>query len=114
MHEYSLVAALVDQVAREVDAHPGATVRRVHVRIGELAGVEADLFRIAFATFTTATVCDGADLAIARTRPVWCCPACKRELAGPPARCAACDRSTQLAEGDEIMLDRIEMEVRDV
>jgi hydrogenase nickel incorporation protein HypA/HybF len=110
MHEYSLVASLVDQVARH--ARPGATVRRVHVRIGELAGVEADLFRIAFTTFTTATVCDGAELAIATTRPRWTCPACHRDLPGPPARC--CGAPCRLVEGDEIMLDRIEMEVCDV
>ena len=40
MHEYSIIAALVDRVAREAQGRPGAIVRKLHVRIGELAGVE--------------------------------------------------------------------------
>lgn len=113
MHEYSIVASLVDRVQREVDARPGAIVRRLHVRIGELAGVEIPLLRTAFETFRARTVCDAAELAIAAVPAVWRCARCDRELpAGAVLRC--CDRPARLAGGDDIFLDRIEMEVRDV
>jgi len=32
----------------------------------------------------------------------------------PPMRCNACNSAARLAAGDEIMLDRIELEVPDV
>lgn len=113
MHEYSIVASLVERVGRELVTRPGATVRRLHVRIGELAGVEVALLRTAFETFRDHTVCAGAELAIACVPAVWRCRRCGRDLpAGAVLRC--CDRPAELAGGDDIFLDRIEMEVRDV
>jgi hydrogenase nickel incorporation protein HypA/HybF len=113
MHEYSIVAALVDRVKREAQSRPGATVRKLHVRIGELAGVEIALLRTAFETFRERTVCEAAELAIAAVPAVWRCTCCDRELP-PGAVLRCCDRPARLAGGDDIFLDRIEMEVRDV
>jgi len=113
MHEYSIVASLVDRVQREVDARPGARVRRIHVRIGELAGVEVELLRTAFETFRERTVCDSAEIAIASIPAAWRCSKCGHPIEpGNPLRC--CDRPAKLAAGDDIILERIEMEVRDV
>jgi len=113
MHEYSIVASLVDRVAREANVHPGAVVRRLEVKIGELAGVEIELLRTAFETFTARTPCDGAELAIAPVAAEWRCDTCGRALpAGAVLRC--CDRPARLAAGDEIVLERIELEVPNV
>ena len=49
MHEYSIVASLIDRVQQEANAHGGTRVHRLHVQIGELAGVEIDLLKTAFA-----------------------------------------------------------------
>ena len=115
MHEYSIVSALVGRVAREVDARPGAIVHRLHVRIGELAGVELDLLRTAFETLRERSVCAGAELALALVPAVWHCPGCARAIAaGAVLRCPGCDRPAQLSAGDEIILERIELEVPDV
>jgi hydrogenase nickel incorporation protein HypA/HybF len=115
MHEYSIVASLVDRVQREVDVRPGAVVRRLRVRIGELAGVEIPLLRTAFETFCTSTACDGAQLEIDAIAAAWRCPSCAREIErGAPLRCPACNRPATLVAGDDIILDQIEMEVRDV
>jgi len=113
MHEYSIVSALVDRVQHEVDARPGAVVRKLHVSIGECAGVEVELLRTAWETFRDRTSCEHAELAIDRVAAVWCCPTCGTPIR-PPQRCGSCFRAAHLAAGDEIILERIEMEVSDV
>jgi len=115
MHEYSIVASLVDRVQRVVDDHPGATVRRLHVRIGELAGVEVELLKTAYDTFRERTVCEGAELDVEPVAAVWQCPQCARAIdAGDVLRCPTCQRPARLLAGDDIILERVEMEVRDV
>lgn len=113
MHEYSIVASLVDRVQRELDAHPGAVARKLHVRIGELSGVEVPLLRTAYDTFRERSACASAELAIQPVAAEWRCDTCHHVLpAGAILRC--CGRPAKLAAGDDIILDRIEMEVRDV
>lgn len=115
MHEYSIVSALVDGVLAAVAGHPGAVVRRVHVQIGELAGVEIELLRTAFTTFRDHTVCENAELAIHPVAADWRCPACNRSIpVGAALRCPDCHRPAKLVAGDDITLARVEMEVSDV
>jgi len=115
VHEYSIVASLVDRVEREVAVHRGARVRRLHVAIGELAGVEIELLRTAWDTFSERSACDGAALDVRAVAAAWECPRCGRAIErGAILRCPACDRPAHLARGDEIVLERIEMEVPDV
>ena len=115
MHEYSIVAALIDRVQREVDARPGAVVRKLHVRIGELAGVELELLRAAFTTFRERSVCAEAELDIEPVAAAWRCMRCALPIApGAVLRCPSCGQPAGLATGGEITLERIEMEVRDV
>jgi hydrogenase nickel incorporation protein HypA/HybF len=114
MHEYSIVAALIDRVGREAAARRGR-VHRVHVAIGELAGVEVDLLRTAYQTFSARTACEGAELEIHPVAAAWRCSRCDTALArGARLRCPGCGRPARLAGGDEIVLRRIEMEVPDV
>jgi len=115
VHEYSIVSALVDRVQREALAHPGAVVRKLWVRIGELAGVELDLLRTAFLTFRERGVCAAAELDIEQVPAAWRCKRCELAIAaGAVLRCPRCDRPAELAAGGDIILERIEMEVPDV
>ena len=84
MHEYSIVGALIERVEREATARHATRVVRVHVRLGEFAGVEPELLATAYDTFRERTVCEGAPLVLDRV------------------------------PGDELVLQRIEMEVPDV
>ncbi len=114
MHEYSIVGALIEQVAREADAR-GARVHRLHVAIGELAGVDVELLRTAYDTFRPETVCAGAPLDVRAVAAEWRCPRCELVLArGARLQCVTCGRPARLVAGDEIILERIEMEVPDV
>ncbi len=114
MHEYSIISALVDQVAVQASRHPGAKVRRVHVAIGELAGVELQLLATAFETFRATTICADSELAIESRPARWVCPKCKTPIPrGAKLRCDPCESPARLDGGDEIMLQRIEMEMED-
>jgi hydrogenase nickel incorporation protein HypA/HybF len=114
VHEYSIVAELVARAGREAAIRAGR-VHRLHVAIGELAGVDLDLLRTAFETFRERSACDGADLEIRPVSAAWQCSACERSLApGARLRCPDCGRPARLVQGDEIVLERIELEVPDV
>jgi len=111
MHEYSIVASLIDRVQQEADAHGGSRVYRLHLKIGELSGVEVELLKTAFDTFRERTICDGAELAIDMVTAAWACPSCNRAVArGAVLRCDDCGRPARMLQGDEIILQRIEME----
>jgi hydrogenase nickel incorporation protein HypA/HybF len=112
MHEYSLVQSLLERVDAEARNQTAAAVTRLHVAIGEAAGVEVDLFEKAFEVFRDRTVCSDAELVVRRVPVRWRCPRCERAFeAGAVLRCEACEVPAELAQGDEIVLDRIEMEV---
>ena len=115
MHEYSIVASLIDRVQQEAAAHEGARVHRLHVQIGELSGVELDLLKTAFDTFRERTICDGAELTINTVAPAWACPLCNRDVErGAILRCVTCGHPARMVQGDEIVLERIEMEAPNV
>ncbi len=112
MHEYSIVQALVDRVEEISRAHDARSVRSLVVKIGELAGVETELLSTAYDTFRERTCCENAKLQIVPVAARWVCSRCGREV--PRAgirRCGECGAPARLAEGDEIVLERIEMEV---
>jgi hydrogenase nickel insertion protein HypA len=112
MHEYSIVQALLARVEEEARRHNASSVRRLHVRIGELSGVERDLLATAYEVFRERTLCEGADLTIRPVAARWSCPRCDDPIPrGAILRCSACGVPARLCEGDEIVLDRIEMEV---
>ena len=115
MHEYSIVSALLERVTSEAKANRASRVHRVNVRIGELAGVDVELLETAYAVFREKTICDGAELVIQRVAADWRCPRCDVCIVrGQPLRCSSCDMPARLVAGDEIFLDRIEMETSHV
>ena len=112
MHEYSLVQALLRQVDRQAWAHGATGIHRLHVSVGEVSGVEVPLLETAYETFRERTLCAGADLEIHPVAARWGCPACGSDLPrGRTLRCPECGGPARLEAGDEIYLDRIEMEV---
>jgi hydrogenase nickel incorporation protein HypA/HybF len=112
MHEYSIVQALMDRIEQEASRRGAVGVDRVVVRIGELSGVDTELLHTAFMTFRERTICERAALDIAAVPAVWSCRACGEPVAtGAVLRCRACGGPAVLRQGDEILLERLEMEV---
>jgi hydrogenase nickel incorporation protein HypA/HybF len=113
VHEYSLVQSLVGRV-EELARERGATaVHRVVVSVGELAGVDPELFRTAYDTFRAGTACAAAAMELSTIPARWACPACGRSIdRGAALTCPSCDVPARLAPGgDEIRLQTVEMEV---
>jgi hydrogenase nickel incorporation protein HypA/HybF len=112
MHEYSIVQALVERVGVEAQAQGATAVHRLSIRIGELSGVDPDLLTTAYDTFRERTICDRAELDLQIVPARWECPECGRVIArGEVLTCSRCQLPARLSQGDEIMLDRIELEV---
>jgi len=124
MHEYSIVQSLVDSVEKAVcgpalagrpaEAGPH-TVHRIEVKIGDLSGVDCELLATAFEVFRAGTICEHATMTIDRTPARWACPKCGEEIPqGAALRCMKCQEPARLTSGDEIILQRIELEVPNV
>ena len=115
MHEYGIVDALLKQIDQLAGERGATAVRTVHLRIGQLAGVEPDLLVFAFEGFREDTICAGAELRVQSVEPRWACRRCGDLQSERQAlRCNGCGDPLILAEGDEIILERLEMEVADV
>jgi hydrogenase nickel incorporation protein HypA/HybF len=115
MHEYSIVQAIIDRASEEARKRGAVAVKGLSVRIGTLAGVEPELLKIAYDTFRERTLCADAPLSIRKVEALWRCPECGRSFpAGAQLSCPECRVPARLAQGDEIFLDRIEMEVAHV
>jgi hydrogenase nickel incorporation protein HypA/HybF len=113
MHEYSIVQALMERVEAEARARGAESVHRLSVRIGDQSGVDVELLTTAYETFRARTICESADLIVERVPVRWECGGCGATIApGRPLRCERCGQPARLAAGDEIVLDRIELEVR--
>ncbi|HQR30077.1 MAG TPA: hydrogenase maturation nickel metallochaperone HypA [Anaeromyxobacteraceae bacterium] len=113
MHEYSLVQSLVGRVEDLVRERRATAVHRVVVSVGELAGLDPELFRTAYDTFRAGTLCAGASMELRTVPARWACPGCGREIPrGAILTCPACDLPARLSAGaDEILLETVEMEV---
>ena len=80
---------------------------------GELSGVEVPLLETAWSLVRAGSLCEGVDLSIVRVAAHWTCRDCQasldRAVACSSARRVAASRA--LDRGDDLVLDRIEMEV---
>lgn len=112
MHEYSIVAALVERVEAEAALQGARVVRRLKVQIGEAAGVEVELLRSAYELFRAGTLCAGAELEIESVPVLWACSCCGAlPERGGVLRCPSCALPLSMVRGDDLTLRQIEMEV---
>jgi len=114
MHEASLCDALFDQVDTSIVAHPDARVREIHVAIGALAGVDPELFQIAFDTLRDDRH-PRAVLIATHVPATWRCPNCPTcndfHLPNTPLTCPSCESPLTLTAGGDLTLLRIELEL---
>lgn len=112
MHEYSIIQSLVGRVEAEARQRKALAIHRLKIRIGELSGVDPELLATAYDTFRVGTLCAAANLEIVRVAARWTCRTCGATIPrGAALHCAACDEPATLLEGDDIILEQIELEV---
>lgn len=112
MHEYSVVQALLGQVERAAAARGATSVHRVRISVGELCGVEPALLATAWTTFRERTICAEAELDLQAVQARWACPRCELTVErGAFLRCTECGGPARLVQGDELTLERLELEV---
>src|SRR5512147_91634 len=110
MHEYSLVEALVRRVEEEASRRNAIAVHRVRVSLGELSGVDPELFRTAWEICRGGTGCARTELTLDQVPASWSCPRCRAEIPrGAPLRCAACGEPGRPSDrANALMLESVE------
>jgi hydrogenase nickel incorporation protein HypA/HybF len=113
VHEYSLVESLVRRVEEEARGRTATRVHALRVSVGELAGVDPELFRTAYETFRQGTLCEDAALELVTFPAEWSCPSCAAQLdRGAVLRCERCDVPAKLSDrSDALLLESIDLEV---
>jgi hydrogenase nickel incorporation protein HypA/HybF len=115
MHELSVCQGLVKQLKQIAIEHHATNIEKVYLQVGPLAGIEPTLLQSAFSIASTDTLAEQAQMFI-KTMPLLVrCKTCKEESEATlnNLSCAACgDWHTELLSGDELLIERVEMQTR--
>jgi hydrogenase nickel incorporation protein HypA/HybF len=113
LHELSIATAILERVELETAKHPGAKATKVGVRIGELAGIDADALSFGFECLVKDTEKAPLELEIELVPRVQRCPKCKHEfrVEGFDTACPSCNHLiTENISGQELDIAFIEVE----
>lgn len=76
MHEYSIVASLIDLCEKEAQKHHAKAIKTLVLSVGRLSGVEPHFLEQCFDTFKEETICQNATLVLELCDVVLACQAC--------------------------------------
>ncbi|MGP1581051.1 MAG: hydrogenase/urease nickel incorporation protein HypA [Wolinella sp.] len=117
MHEYSVVAALIELCEEQARAHHAQSIKRVVVALGERSGVEEQLFCSAFDVFKLDSLCASSELEIIKKPVKMRCDSCGYEASLKDiaqGECPKCkEQRLSMIEGKEMYLQSLEFEVSD-
>ena len=117
MHEFSLMASVLDIAAEEMARHGASRLTLLRLRCGELDHAQPESLRMAFEAMTAGTPSQGAHLDIVEEPLLLRCPLCGHGF--PPhgkggmfAPCPACGGSAsyRVEQGEGIILEHLEAE----
>ena len=113
MHELSVCLSLLEQV-QAIAAERGASeITRIELKVGPLSGVESELLRNAWPIASAGTLAVDAEFIIDEAAIVVRCNSCDAETPAQTNRlvCGDCgDFRTTVISGDEMILQRVELE----
>jgi hydrogenase nickel incorporation protein HypA/HybF len=112
MHEAGIMQSALDAIRRQAVAHGATRVSKIVLRIGALAGVDADALRFAYEALAPGGVADGAALEIESVPARAFCADCRSEFAAGPGFIFECPRcrafSGDIRAGRELDIVRLE------
>ncbi|WP_263832680.1 hydrogenase maturation nickel metallochaperone HypA/HybF [Sulfurospirillum oryzae] len=76
MHEYTIVASLIDLCEKEAKKHHAKAIKHLQVSVGRLSGIEIHFLEQCFDTFKEETICHDATLSIELCDVVLLCSSC--------------------------------------
>jgi hydrogenase nickel incorporation protein HypA/HybF len=117
MHELSVAQALLRQAKGIARQHNATRINHLHVRIGALSGVEAELLQQAFPAASRGTLADGAVLHLEHSPVRIHCPSCARdaEVEINLLHCPHCGHwQTKLIGGDELLLVSVDLAQKEI
>jgi len=112
VHEYSIVASLIDVCEKEAKKHRAEAIKRLSVRIGRLSGIEIHFLEQCFETFKEDTICRDAILDIEVCDVVLLCQACGARSVVSENRfvCPKCHSAeVEMIGGQELHVNSIEI-----
>jgi hydrogenase nickel incorporation protein HypA/HybF len=80
MHELSLAMGVIELVQHEADKNGVSTIEEILIEVGDLCGVEADIFKSALEIVVKDTLLENASVNIIRTPGKGKCNACNLEF----------------------------------
>jgi hydrogenase nickel incorporation protein HypA/HybF len=113
MHELSLMQELRDQALAAAAAAGAERIVAIHLRVGELAGVELEALRFAFPLAMEDTIAAAAQLQIEWEAAIGHCLPCGKDFHAQQglADCPECGAlSLQLVSGQDLRLVALEVE----
>lgn len=113
MHELGIASSVLEAVQTETQRHPGARVSKIGLRIGELAGVDAEALSFCFAVLVRDTPWQPVALEIESVPQRRACRICRHEfvVANHRPECPICGSpESAFLAGDELEIVYLEME----
>jgi hydrogenase nickel incorporation protein HypA/HybF len=113
MHELSIAENIVEIVSENLNSSD--SVRKIKLRIGEMATVIPDSLEFCFGAITKGTALENAELEIEQTKIVVRCEgcACDSEVENLQFRCKKCGSiDVAVVSGIELQVVEIELEDR--
>ena len=119
MHEFSIVASLVEQVLGYVDEHQIKKVLGVRLAVGELMHLETEQLKFCYSSITRNTSIEDSALEVEPVAAVVRCPHCLYEgtpkyweeaLVAEPVptlQCPKCGQAAEAAQGHECAIKTI-------
>jgi hydrogenase nickel incorporation protein HypA/HybF len=109
MHELSITRNIVSIV---LDKAAGRTVRRVHLKVGALAGIETKAIDFCYDMVSEGTPLQGSELVIHEIEGRGQCSGCEQELClSAPVAVCPCERRAPvtITAGEELLIASMEV-----
>lgn len=114
MHEYSVVASLIELCEQNAKKYNAVEIQKVVVSIGERSGMDKSLFISAFETFREeSNICKNSLLEIIDQPIVLECQDCKHTFDAPKDEYGICEKckssQVKIIKGTEMFLMNLEL-----